>query len=194
MKYITAQILGIAVTLVVLISPQFKVKRHYLMMSVLANSLSLANFFLLEKYSAAGIVVVAIIQLISQLVRVKNEKKPSRAEIILFSALYVAGGTVSNILGGKSFPWEFIDYLPIAGALLFMCAISQNKMQRTRIFLLMNTGVFFVYNAVIRNAQIFAQICAMISLTAALIRYRKKKNSGGEEDDFNSRRKNADHI
>lgn len=172
MKYILAQTFGVLVTLVSLVSPQLKSKRKILFAMIIANVFSALSFFLLSRFAATGIGIVAIIQSIVLLLKSESEKQQSKIEIAIFVLLYISGGLLPYIINTVSF--GLIDVLPIFGALLFMCAITQKQEQHMRLFLLFNGCVYFTYNLLIQSTQIFAQIVSIVSVIIALIRYRKK--------------------
>lgn len=57
---------------------------------------------------------------------------------------------------------------------MLMVSIAQKKEQPSRFFGLLNGVIYFVYDMLIMNTQIFAQLAGIVSNVTALIRYRKK--------------------
>lgn len=169
------QILGIVVAIICLITPQLKRKWQILSSSILANLLSLLNFFLIGEVSAAAICAVAIVQCLIGINHANKQTKFSYVEIVAFAILYVFAGLLpfltSNTL--SLFGWK--DLLPIIGALFFLAHILPKKEQNMRKFSLANSIVFITYDALVQSTQIFAQLITAISLVTALLRYRKKK-------------------
>lgn len=185
MNYIISQILGVTVTVICLISPQLKKKWQMCCITVLANLLSAIGMLLVGALSATGCCAVAIAQALMRLWHLHKDTKISKPEICIFSVLYVVGGLLPYAVGGTLSKFGLLDVLPIVGALMLMVSIAQKREQPSRFFGLLNGIVYFIYDLLIWNTQIFAQLAGIISNALALIRYRKsdgdKRAAGGEE-------------
>ena len=181
-KLLIADILGIVVTVICLLSPQLKRKWQMLSMTLIANVLSGLNFLLLGQVSAVGVSVVCIIQALLSILRSRKENKATPLyEVILFALLYIAGGLLPFLVSGTLSQFRVLDAVPIFGALLLCVSMALKKEQHMRLFSLANASVFTVYDIIIRSTQVFAQIVTIISVSIALFRYRKKNVEKTEE-------------
>lgn len=176
-RLIVGQIVGIILTLLCVVSPQFKKKWQMAVVAILSNVLSGLNFLLLGQISACGVSVVAILQAAFAIRHTRKRTSPKMPEIAIFGFFYVFGGILPYLVSGTLSEFGPIDVLPIIGALMYLGYLSQKKEQRMRLFLLMNILVYLVYNAIILSTQFFAQLVALISVVIALIRYRKKNDT-----------------
>ncbi len=172
---IAADILGYIVTVICLVSPQFKRKWQMLSCTFVANFISGTQFLLLGQVSAVGVSAVAILQSAAGIRHSLRNTKSGTLENIFFSLLYIAGGLFPFVITGTLAEFTLLDVLPILGALLLMCSMVPKNEQIIRLFGLANCGVFVVYDAIIQSTQIFAQFVSIASLSIALFRYRKKK-------------------
>lgn len=173
MKEIVAQILGIAVTVLCLISCQMKRRWQILALSLCANLFSGLGCLLLGQISATGVTTVAILQILLGIRHTRKGTTASRVENCVFFCLYTAGGLLPYIVSGTLGSFGWLDLLPILAALLLMCSVIQKEEQKMRIFGLSNATVFLIYHAILKNTQFFAQLISIISIISALIRYRK---------------------
>lgn len=177
-----AQISGLVVTLICIISPQFKKKWQMVTLSLLANLLSGVNFLLLGEFSACGVTAVALAQCVLTIRHDKRDTSPGKVELSIYGVLYVAGGFLPYLVSGTLASFTWVDVMPIIGALLFLGYLAQKQEQRMRLFGLSNATVYFAYDIIIGSTQVFAQLFGMISTTTALLRYRKKKSAQNETE------------
>ncbi len=182
MKQTVSQILGLAVTLICLLSPHFKRKWQMLICTVTANILSGIGFLLIGEISATGVCAVAVLQAVFGIRHSLRGTRMGIAEILAFSALFVAGGLLPYLVAGTLSEFRPLNALPIFGALLLMCSIAQTKEQRMRLFGLANGITFTVYDAILKSTHIFAQIIGIISCLTALLHYRKRREEPTEKE------------
>lgn len=183
-KKLIADILGYIITLICLLSPQLKRKWQMLSMTFLANVLSGFNFLLLGQVSAVGVSAVCIVQAALSIRRSKEEnKKTPLYEVILFGLLYIVGGLLPFIVSGTLDQFRVLDAVPIFGALLLCVSMAMTNEQHMRLFSLANASVFTVYDIIIKSTQVFAQIITILSVSIALLRYRKKEKSVSVAED-----------
>lgn len=168
---ITADILGIVITVICLISPQLKRKWQMLTMTTSANLLSAVQNLLLGAVSAVGVCFVAIIWALMGIRYSKKGESPSIWMIAIFSVLFVFSGLLPYIIANSWHTFRWFDVLPIIGALMLMCSVAQKKEQHMRLFSLGNCVIFTVHCALIGSTQIAAQIIGIVSVSTALIRY-----------------------
>ena len=165
---IVAQIIGIVVTVMCIVSYQLKKKWQMLFISFAANFLNVIMFFLLNGVTSAVMVsLTATAQCAVNCILAYKGKEPSLTQKIVFTALYVVSGALQYRV--------FLDLLPIAASLLFMMSVFQKTEQRLRIFCAANAVVWIVYDCIVGTTAIFGQIFSLVSISVALIRYRKAK-------------------
>ena len=162
-------------TLICIITPQFKKKWQMAALAILANTLSGLNFLLLGKVSACGVALVAVIQALFAIRHTKRDTAPGKLEIAVFGVLYVIGGLLPYLATGTLASFGWLDVMPIVGALLYLGYLVQTREQCMRGFLLANASVYLVYDVIIRSTQVFAQLFSLISVTVALVRYRRRQ-------------------
>lgn len=174
-NYVISQILGIIVTVLCLIGPHFKKKWQMCANTVLANFLSALGMLFVGQLSATGCCAVAIIQSLLRIWHLHKDTKPSKIEIGIFAIAYVAGGLLPYVVSGTLSEFGWLDVMPIVGALVLMISIVQRKEQPSRAIGLVNAIIYFIYDLIIMNTQIFAQLAGIVSTSIALFRNRKKK-------------------
>ncbi len=173
-KTILGQSVGALLTLLCIVTPQFKRKWQMASLSIISNMLSALNYLLLDEIGACGVAVVAVVQATTAIVHAQKNDAPKRAEICAFGLLYICGSLLPYFLSGTLSDFRFADVLPIFAALLFLGYLAQKDEQRMRWFLLGNATVFLIYNALIFSTQFFAQLITLVSVAVAMMRYRKQ--------------------
>ena len=82
--FLAGQIVGVFVTVAAALSLQFKKMKHVLAMQVLANSLLMLNYWLLDAFSGATIALIAIAQtVIMFVVRLLENKMSKKTNTII---------------------------------------------------------------------------------------------------------------
>ncbi|MBQ8868374.1 MAG: YgjV family protein [Oscillospiraceae bacterium] len=166
---IVAQIIGIVVTILCIVSTQLKRKWQMLFISFVANFLNVIMFFLLNGVTSAVMVsLTASAQCAVNCFLAYKNKEPSTIQRIIFTVLYVVSGVLQYSV--------FLDILPILASLLFMVSVFQKTEQKLRIFCLANAVVWIVYDSIIGTTAVLGQIFSLVSILVALYRYRKQKS------------------
>lgn len=182
MGYLIGQFCGLLTIVCSLIMPFLKKKWQLLWANIAINTLVILNMALIGQFgSAIALCLVAIVQSAIALPRTRSTKEPGTRETILFTVLYVGFG----ILGIVTAP-EFVqainyrnllELLPILGALSQMVSVFVRDEQATRKWLLCNAIFWVIYSAAVGSSVVFNDILAVISTSAALFKYRKKKEA-----------------
>lgn len=137
MLFILAQILGIVVLLITIISIQFKTKERILICQIIANSLLAVQYFLLNALTGG---VVASINVIRCLIFYYYKKKNKKPSIILLS-LFIIVAVVSGIL-----TWQNgFSIIPIIATIVFTYGLWQDNVKVTRICTAITAGNWSVY-------------------------------------------------
>lgn len=174
-NYIISQVLGVIVTVLCLIGAHFKKKWQMCVNTALANVLSALGMLFAGQLSATGCCVVAIVQCLLRIWHLHKDTKPSKIEIGIFAVAYVAGGLLPYIASGTLSEFGWLDVMPIVGALVLMVGVVLRKEQSSRVAGLVNATIYFIYDLIIMNTQIFAQLAGIVSTSIAIFRNRKKK-------------------
>lgn len=163
-----AQIIGIVVTVMCIVSYQLKRKWQMLFVSFVANFLNVIMFFILNGITSAVMVsLIATAQCSVNAFLAYKEREPSLAQKIIFMILYVVSGTLQYKV--------LLDILPILASLLFMISVFQKTERKLRVFCAANTVIWIIYDCIVGTTAVFAQIFSLISILVALFRYRKAK-------------------
>ena len=167
MNYYIGQALGLLGTLCCLILPFFKKKWQMLAITALVNIFCALNLVLIGQVGSVILIyVVAVVQSIVALWHLKRDTAVTKAENILFLALYVICGALD--LGG------LIDVIPIVGAVFHMLATFQRDVQKTRVLLVFNSITFMAYYALVGSTSVFSTMVTLTSTLLAMYHYRKK--------------------
>ena len=171
MNYYIGQALGLLGTLCCLILPFFKKKWQMLALTALVNVFCALNLVLIgEVGSVILIYVVAVAQTVVALWHLKRDTAVTRAENIIFLALYVVCGALDLR--------AFVDVLPIVGAVFHMLATFQPDVQKTRVLLVFNSITFMAYYALVGSTSVFSTMVTLTSTLLAMYHYRTKKITG----------------
>ena len=180
MSYILGQAFGLMTTVCALVMPFMKKKWQLLCANILLNALVILNLVLIGQLgSACYLCLVAIVQSMLALLRIKNEKPVSTMETVLFTFLYVGFGFF-GILTAPGFVLalnykNLLELLPIFGALALMFSVFTPDEQNTRKWLLCNAVLWVVYYAAIGSTVFFTDLLTAISCCSAIYNYRKNK-------------------
>ena len=165
---IIAQIIGIVVTALCIVSYQLERKWQMLFISFVANFLNVIMFFLLNGVTSAVMVsLTATAQCAVNSFFAYKGKEPTLVQKIIFTVLYVVSGALQYKV--------LLDILPILASLLFMISVFQKTEQKLRVFCAANAAVWIVYDCIVGTTAVFGQIFSLVSISVALIRYRKAK-------------------
>lgn len=180
MAYFIGQALGIIATFLGISIPFWKKKSQMLICTALTNFLVACNFLLIGKIGSAFVMdLVAVAQSFVSLRHVQKGSPVSKAEHILFLLLYVGLG-FAGIISAPGFVPELsaanlLELLPIAAAVLCVFSVFVRDEQKTRALSLGNAALWVIYDAIVGTTAVFSQIFSFIAITAALIRYRKRR-------------------
>ena len=163
-----SQIVGGIVLVSVFISMQTKNIKLVMICQVICNSLGAASYILLGGFSGCGIYLVATAQsVIFLILRVKEREAPLWLHIVMMAA-YIACSLATFKTA--------LDIFPMVAAIL--CAISLSAKNPTyyRITMLLNGGVWTVYDVFIGAYTMLAShIVTVASALIGIIRLDIKK-------------------
>lgn len=171
--YIIAQVFGIFATLCCFAMPLFKKKWQMLLVNVAGNLFFILNLLLLGAHSGdwlgnATAMIVNLVSLVQVLISYRHVQKSTpvtKAENLVFLALYVGMGFIGFN--------RALDFLPIIASVFNMLAVFQKDEQKTRYLVLCNASIFCTYYIIIGSTSLLAELMAVITTVIALIKYRK---------------------
>ena len=166
--FILAQIFALIACGLNVISMQCKTRKKILLFFLLGNIVGATGLLLLNAYAGALIQFVFGIQtFINYIYAVKNKK--ISWELITF---YIALSVVASIITFKS----WIDIIPLVSAILHTVTIIQIKENRIRLVNLSSLLLWIPYYIVFdAYANLFTNICIVISNLISIVRYDIKK-------------------
>ena len=168
---IISQIIGILAVALYLLSYQLKKRKHIVWVTCISNALYVLQYLLLGAFSGA---VMDLMSTISSFFAAKKTDPPFNRHIraLAFVNIFaiVAIGLISAAVQR-----EWIELLPIAGAVLQTGGLWCDDEQTIRKFGLCSAPFWLVYNFISQAyGAALGSVIAIISIIIAMIRYRKK--------------------
>ena len=180
MAYYIGQFFGLLTIVCSLIMPFLKKKWQLLWANIAINALVILNMALIGQFgSAIALCLVAIVQSVVALFRIRTGKEPGIPETVLFTVLFVGAGFF-GIITAPNFVWavnrqNLLELLPILGALALMISVFVRDEQQVRKWLLCNAVFWVIYSAAVGSTVVFTDSLTVIFTCTALYKYRKKK-------------------
>ncbi len=173
---IVGQAFGVLSIITGVISMQLKKRWQILLALAFLNLFLVFNqLFLGMSYSSIIGCGLAAVHCPVNAYKVKKGIPASRAENVIWSALYFLSWGVGLYISARMGMASRMDILPFFGVLTFVLSVYVPKERDVRIFTLLNALVYLVYNALNFNIAAVSQVLTIVSVVVALIRYREKK-------------------
>ena len=173
MLLIVSQIIGFSAVALYLLSFQLKKRGQIVWTTCLSNVFYVLQYVLLGAYS--GAVLDGLSALSSFFAANKNTprfQKHSKWVAALTLVLIVFFGTAIALL-----QQDYVELIPVAGALLQTGSLWLDDEQTIRKFGLASAPFWLTYNYISKAyGAAFGSVLTIISTVTALIRYRKNKN------------------
>ena len=172
MILIISQIIGIAAVALYLLSYQLKKRRQIVWITCISNALYVTQYILLGAFSGA---VMDFMSTVSSFFAAKKNDKPFvkyKKPLTVINILAIAlVGLISAFIQK-----DWLELLPLAGALLQTGGLWCNNEQTIRKFGLASAPFWLVYNFMSQayGASV-GSLLAIVSIITAMIRYRKNK-------------------
>lgn len=167
MLFILAQICGLIILILTVISVQFKTKEKIVMCFVFANVVAAVQYFLLSAFTGAVISVINAIRCIVFYYYKKKEMKPSLIILVIFELIAIISGI---------FTWQNIwSLIPIIVTVIYTYGLWQDNVTVIRI----TTGIagfgWAIYNIIVM-AYVGAvqEISQLGSSVIAIVRNKEK--------------------
>lgn len=167
--FIIAQIMGILVLILHVLSMQFNDKKKIILMMVLINVFSAISFILLGSVSGPLICGFAVMQAI---INRYFEKRTNRVPNGIV-AIYIA---ISIIIGVVSFN-TFVDVIPTICSIMYSITILQSKEKNIRILTLINMLLWIAFDLSYgAYTTVLSDFVTVISTLIGMYRFDFKKN------------------
>lgn len=171
MLLIVSQIIGLAAVGLYLLSYQLKKRKHIVWVTCISNALYVLQYVLLGAFSGA---IMDFMSTVSSFLAAKKNDPPFNR---LSRWLALSNITVIALVGltSAALQREWIELLPIAGALFQTGGLWCDDEQTIRKFGLCSAPFWLIYNFISQayGASI-GSVCAIISILISMARYRKK--------------------
>lgn len=168
---IISQIIGFAAVALYLLSYQLKRRKQIVWVTCISNSLYVTQYILLGAFSGAVLDIMSTVS--SFLAAKKNDapfKRYARALAVFNMIVIAAVGIASAFI-----QQEWIELIPVAGALFQTGGLWCDDEQAIRRFGLCGAPFWLVYNFISKAyGPALGSLIAIVSIVAAMIRYRKK--------------------
>lgn len=171
------QIIGFLAVITFLLSYQQKKRREIILLNTLSRVLYILQYLLLGAFSGA---ILDVLGAVSSVLAARKNKgfiaRHTRLVLILMNTVIVLSGVTVSILNES-----LLDLLPIAGVLLHTSAFWISDERIIRRVSLTGSPFWFVYNLASRAyGSAIGDLFTMISITVAMIKYRKQKTEEEE--------------
>ncbi len=168
---IASQIIGFAAVGLYLLSYQLKSRKQIVWVTCVSNALYVLQYILLGAFSGA---VMDIMSTVSSFFAAKKNEVPFRrhARLLVWSNMIIiaAVGLISAFIQR-----EWLELLPIAGALFQTGGLWCDNEQTIRKFGLCSAPFWLVYNYISHAyGPTIGSLIAIISIIVSIVRYRKK--------------------
>lgn len=175
MLLIVSQIIGLAAVGLYLLSYQLKKRKQIVWVTCISNALYVLQYMLLGAFSGA---VMDFLSTVSSFLAAKKNDNPFKRYtkwLALSNMLVIA--TVG--LATAFFQKEWIELLPIAGALFQTGGLWFDDEQTIRWFGLCSAPFWLIYNFISQAyGASLGSVCAIISIIISLARYHKTRSGG----------------
>lgn len=169
---IASQIIGLCAVVLYLLSYQLKKRSHIVWVTCTSNALYVLQYILLGAFSGAVMDIMSTVS--SFLAARKNDSPFSRyaKQLTWFNiASIVAVGIISAAVQK-----EWIELLPVAGALFQTGGLWCDNEQTIRKFGLLGAPFWLIYNYISQAyGAALGSVIAIVSIIVSMMRYRKKE-------------------
>lgn len=168
---IISQIIGLAAVALYLLSYQLKKRKHIVWVTCVSNGLYVIQYILLGAFSGA---VMDFMSTVSSFFAAKKNDQPflrHKKWLTVINMLSIAVvGLISAFIQD-----EWLELLPIAGALFQTGGLWCDDEQTIRKFGLLSAPFWLTYNFLSQAyGASLGSVFAIVSVTVAMVRYRKK--------------------
>lgn len=174
MSFILAQICGVIVLILTVISVQFKTKEKIVMCFVFANLAMAVQFFLLNAVTGAVISIINTIRCIIFYYYKKKDKKPSLIILLIFEIVAIVSGMMS---------WQNMwSVIPIVVTVIYTYGLWQDNVKVIRITTAIVGLGWAIYDIIVMAfVGAIQEISQFVSAMIALIKNKEETKEKTEE-------------
>lgn len=174
MMLIVSQIIGFAAVALFLLSFQLKRRQQIVWVTCASNLLYVLQYCLLGAFSGA---VLDVLSTVSSFFAGKkhapNMQRHRKAFAALTLGLIAVAGVALALLQK-----DWIELIPVAGALLQAGSLWRDDEQAIRLLSLFGSPFWLVYNYISQAyGAALGSVLSIVSIIVGLLRYRKKQNA-----------------
>lgn len=166
---IWVQLVGLLALLLDISSVQFRLRKHILMVQIIASFTWAMHFLLLGAITGSAMNLVGVVRSISYFVF-----KDSKRNVLVPASIVLLSAVATTLV------WQgYVSLLPMFAMMIAAIAFWQLDEQKIRVLLLLAAPLWFIYNYIFESyAGMLSDAIATISLVIALYRYRSKPDLG----------------
>ena len=174
MLFVLAQICGVIVLILTVISVQFKTKEKIVMCFVFANLVMAIQFFLLNAMTGAIISIINTIRCIIFYYYKKKDKKPSLMILLFFEIIAVVSGMIS---------WQNMwSVIPIVVTVIYTYGLWQDNVKVIRVTTAIVGLGWAIYDIIVMAfVGAIQEISQFVSAMIALIKNKEETKEKTEE-------------
>lgn len=168
MLFILAQICGVIVLVLTVISVQFKTKEKIVMCMIFANFVVTIQYFLLNAVTGAVVSIINVIRCIVFYYYKKKDKKPSLLVLLIFEIAAIVSGIIS---------WQNIwSVIPVIVTVIYTYGLWQDNVKVIRIATAIAGLGWAIYNVIVMAyVGAIQSISQLISSVIALVRNKEEE-------------------
>ena len=172
--FIVAQIIGILLIILNVISMQLKKKKNIVFVLLLINLLAAINLMMLGSYTGSIICFFAVIQIIINNIFERKDKEIPK--VIL--GIYIIISIICGVITYKT----IFDVLPIISSILFTITIIQKKEKNIRRIHLINMSLWVVYDFIsAAYTNVISDSITLVSDLVGIYRFDIRKNDNNKK-------------
>ena len=174
MLFVLAQICGVIVLILTVISVQFKTKEKIVMCFVFANLVMAIQFFLLNAMTGAIISIINTIRCIIFYYYKKKDKKPSLMILLIFEIVAIVSGMMS---------WQNMwSVIPIIVTVIYTYGLWQDNVKVIRITTAIVGLGWAIYDIIVMAfVGAIQEISQFVSAMIALIKNKEETKEKTQE-------------
>lgn len=172
--FIVAQIIGILLIILNVISMQLKNKKNIVFVLLIINLLAAINLMMLGSYTGSIICFFAVIQIIINNIFERKDKEIPK--VIL--GIYIIISIICGVITYKT----IFDVLPIISSILFTITIIQKKEKNIRRIHLINMSLWVVYDFIsAAYTNVISDSITLVSDLVGIYRFDIRKNDNNKK-------------
>ena len=174
MLFVLAQICGVIVLILTVISVQFKTKEKIVMCFVFANLVMAIQFFLLNAMTGAIISIINTIRCIIFYYYKKKDKKPSLMILLIFEIVAIVSGMMS---------WQNMwSVIPIIVTVIYTYGLWQDNVKVIRVTTAIVGLGWAIYDIIVMAfVGAIQEISQFVSAMIALIKNKEETKEKTQE-------------